>query len=691
MAGNLRPFFHRTGRFPVAASASPFINILKELSRWLGPALLFTDDIVLRAKSLKVPTHTSGLFLLREVLPLDHAMAAGVQSLPVSSGAVNGARAAYELHIPDSQEVCFQAEPTRMEVVNFLTANCPPCRLLGTDCRQNALGAKSAAHSAWSHPGPRAPLTNVAANWKNTQEGLQVEQPKQNRIEERGSHNRGKSRSGSDGDSLLELYGRNTTTGSGHLDGHMTDQDIPENMYRPENDDPEGWIHRDKLARIEREELQAAGIDLANARRGITKSIRRGLSRDGNVEATIITEQRTTKPVLGEHPQHTTPPANDPTDDDRRDWDLRNPDEIAEDETAGLPLYPAPVIRQPGSRIPVLMSSPLPVSRGQADRETPSLRKRTISGSMSPEESLSGTKSARPRRSNSAGSPLLLDDSQSTTQTPSSISRFGSASKTVSPSKSKFISTPSPTTQGTRKPITSATRQVSSASKSGGSTHSAGQQRPATRPGDLERSRPVINRPEGDPPWLATMYKPDPMLPPDQQIIPTHARRQQQEQWNEQGAIPNTYDRNFTPLSVHANGSAGQHPQDGTNNRSFSDGLADETDIGNNSGQSWPLKPATPSPSPRPQYVPQSYSNSLLQEADDGKGESAPSPAAGYTTLSPFVGGSSGLPVRPTTSSRSIKEKTVRDVEKANLQSAGLSVKEDDDKVDKGCGCCIIM
>ena len=46
------------------------------------------------------------------------------------------------------------------------------------------------------------------------------------------------------------------------------------------------------------------------------------------------------------------------------------------------------------------------------------------------------------------------------------------------------------------------------------------------------------------------MYKPDPRLPPDQQIIPTHAKRQQQAQWSEAGAIPTTYDREFSPLAV---------------------------------------------------------------------------------------------------------------------------------------------
>lgn len=57
--------------------------------------------------------------------------------------------------------------------------------------------------------------------------------------------------------------------------------------------------------------------------------------------------------------------------------------------------------------------------------------------------------------------------------------------------------------------------------------------RPRSRLGLEPRPSTGVNRPEGEAPWLATMYKPDPMLPQDQQIIPTHAKRQQQLQWEQ--------------------------------------------------------------------------------------------------------------------------------------------------------------
>lgn len=48
-----------------------------------------------------------------------------------------------------------------------------------------------------------------------------------------------------------------------------------------------------------------------------------------------------------------------------------------------------------------------------------------------------------------------------------------------------------------------------------------------TNRASMERQRPLhlAARPEGDAPWLAEMYKPDPRLPQEEQIIPTHAKR----------------------------------------------------------------------------------------------------------------------------------------------------------------------
>ena len=122
------------------------------------------------------------------------------------------------------------------------------------------------------------PLSNVVPNRKGTNEYAPNTRPPYSRIEELGQQEGALSRSGSEPDSLLDLYRHNAS--NGNVSSHGVDSDIPENMWKPEQEDPEGWIHRDKLAKIESEELQAAGINLANARRQYSRSGRRGTSRD---------------------------------------------------------------------------------------------------------------------------------------------------------------------------------------------------------------------------------------------------------------------------------------------------------------------------------------------------------------------------------------------------------------------------
>jgi len=67
------------------------------------------------------------------------------------------------------------------------------------------------------------------------------------------------------------------------------------------------------------------------------------------------------------------------------------------------------------------------------------------------------------------------------------------------------------------------------------------------------------------------MYKPDPRLPPDQQLLPTVAKRLQQEQWEREGKFGNAYDTNFRPLNDEElrtpepahNADGEQKPEDG--------------------------------------------------------------------------------------------------------------------------------
>jgi hypothetical protein len=380
----------------------------------------------------------------------------------------------------------------------------------------------------------RVPLSSVAANQRGSNDQGMTSRAAHSRVEELGQQSNAVSRSGSEPDSLLDLY-QNGSKSKPRQPNY--DNEVPENMYKPRDEDPEGWIHRDKLAKIESEELQAAGINLAS-RRGRSKSGRRDTSRSRKSEESSHSatndRREEKKPRLSE-------PVHEEADDERANWDFRSPEEIAQ-ESAANQLYSQPTLRKSGSRIPVMTSSPHPIPAERLDRDTPLPRKRTMSNSMSPDDGISVSKT---RRKDSNAS----QDAAETASTPTPKIGSRSGSKPGSPTKKE--KTP-PVAGSSRKATPTSLRKPSGPVKNGTLSPTAStSQRPGTRSGELDRPKTAVNRPEGDPPWLATMYKPDPRLPPDQQIIPTHARRQQQAQWADDGSVPKTYDRDFTPLAVH--------------------------------------------------------------------------------------------------------------------------------------------
>lgn len=319
-------------------------------------------------------------------------------------------------------------------------------------------------------------------------------------------------------------HGARNGNGQGKNDKY---DDIPENMYLPEQDeDPGSWIHRDKLAKIESEELQAAGINLANARSRSRTRIKSVRSTSSNETDNRREEKR----------QKLQTPAEIEDELERASWDLRLPEEI--EEEAAAQMYSNPVLRKSGSKIPVMTSSPLPIPAERYERDTPVPRKRTASGAISIDGDLVTPKT----KYMTAG--RLTDDSDK-------ASSVVGSSTTNSPKKarSKSINLASPPNLAPKKTVPGS-RKVSTSNV----LASSPSQRPPTRSGeqDNDRSKRVsYHAPEGDPPWLATMYKPDPMLPPDQQLIPTLAKKQMQAQWAAEGAVPKAFDREFTPIDVH--------------------------------------------------------------------------------------------------------------------------------------------
>ncbi|KAJ9641603.1 hypothetical protein H2204_002665 [Knufia peltigerae] len=548
---------------------------------------------------------------------------AGVASAGPPPAIVNGTKNGYDVVGPATQE-------------NSTSTKTRPSGL-----RQNSNGSA------------RTPLSSLAPNRKDSGS---IGRTSHNRVEELGQSGGSLVRSGSESDSLLDLYNQssgNVSRQNVSRQNNQGDNDIPENMYRPREDDPEGWIHRDKLAKIESEELQAAGINLANARRTGNKNTRRETSRGRRSEERGHSGK-------GE-PDETRPQPQD-EEDERNNWDFRTPEEIAADQTPS-PIYSNPILKKSGSKIPVLTSSPLPIPHERIERDTPLNRKRTISNSMSPEDGIPVLKT-RMRRG-SAGSAGMQDESESLATTPvfANGTKLPSA-KQSSPTKAKAKtgqSSPPETSAGKKATGSAATRKTSANAKNGATP--SPNQRPGTRSGELDRPRTAINRPEGDPPWLATMYKPDPMLPPDQQIIPTHARRQQQAQWQDSGAIPSTYDRNFSPLAIHSPSiSKGASPI-----LQSAPSPVDERDA-ERDGASWPLKPVA-SPNMRHATSPRPGTSG----STNGGYSTMPRVASPAIMHSPRMGNISTVPGQPTT------------VQRIEHQDEDAMVK------DKSCGCCVVM
>lgn len=430
-------------------------------------------------------------------------------------------------------------------------------------------------------------------------------------------------------------------------------------MYKPQEEDPDGWIHRDKLAKIESEELQAAGINLSSARRGRSKSGKRDTSRSRKSEES--SHSVTAEPKREEKKPRLAEPVQEEPDDDRSNWDLRSPDEIAQD-TAAAQMYQQPTLKKSGSRIPVLTSSPHPIPLERLDRDTPLPRKRTISNSMSPED---GIVMGKVRTRDDLTAPGDSVDASHATPTPKPGSRQGS--KPSSPTKKEKIATPTPPTASAaslRKVTPASLRKPSGPAAKNGPLSPTGSAN-GSRLSDTERPRTAVNRPEGDPPWLATMYKPDPRLPPDQQIIPTHARRQQQAQWADDGSIPKTYDRDFTPIAVH-------QPEELAKRLSSTPASPVQENMDRTQdGQAWPLKPM----------------NSVRSTHSNRPGTSG-SITGGYSTMpkvqpSPIIQQSPRVGTMP---SPRVGAAPSRLQEQRPLQD-----EKDDDRVKKGCGCCVVM
>lgn len=350
------------------------------------------------------------------------------------------------------------------------------------------------------------------------------------------------SRSGSEPDSLIELYGRPRSRVDSMDHGDQTDV---RDMFYFDDEDPERsrWIHRDKLALIESQEMREAGIKIPRPARSSSKSNgTRVHHRDSSREPS---RDRYRNGLHSNDPDSEEAKVQrlhqqEREDEKRPNGSQESDVQITEDTspepylaTNSAPPYRQQGLRVSSSRIPVPKSSALPVPQGNTEKQAVFPRKRGTSGNWSggDEDGIAYNKTRN--RSHSVGSQILLDDGEVVNgNTDHSAQTPNHDSPSTSPTKRQVSKAGRPSSASARK-ATNAIRNASDSQKTRSppttASRSSPGQRPKSRSGLESRPATAINRPEGEAPWLATMYKPDPRLPPEQQLLPTHAKRLQQE------------------------------------------------------------------------------------------------------------------------------------------------------------------
>ena len=369
-----------------------------------------------------------------------------------------------------------------------------------------------------------------------------------------------------------------------------------------DDEDPESsrWIHRDKLALIESHEMREAGITLPEPARSRSKSSgRRNHSRGKQSDEVNEQDQISHRPEQARRQGPSPPPPQGGDRDNQGDSieiDLRTSAEIvAESYAVGStsPVYRHQGLRTSSSRIPLPKSSHMPIPQEHIERNIPLPRKRGTSGNWSggDEESIRYIKTRG--RSQSVGSQVLSDEADPLNDVTNLNNHLsGSNSPSTSPSKRPASKASTVTSINARK-AAAALRNASDTNQPkprilSNNYRSSPNQRPKSRSGIEPRRAVTVNRPEGDPPWLATMYKPDPRLHPDQQLLPTHVKR-----LKEGGPALGPDDGLDTNESAVARREASQHqyrpPSDGTFDLEKEE-VARNDDLSRRDESGWPLK-----------------------------------------------------------------------------------------------------
>ena len=360
----------------------------------------------------------------------------------------------------------------------------------------------------------------------------------------------------SEEDSFLDYYKGKNGGRNGIGSGYSSRKHSRAESNEFEDTDNSAWIHRDKLAKIESRELQEAGLQIGRhtsaSRSSSGSTSRRGRVSDQQLENGYIEgspERGIGRDQIGRLPLAEEEQSEE---DERINSEPQTPEEATKEQFQFFHNRETPAVRPSTSRIPLPKNSPLPLPSSHIERDSPLPRSRNNSLGNNLEDGIALNKIRG--RSRSGASQVMLDDFNTLGRRPSETADAGiSASPTrTSPSKAKVPNKMTPIS-GARK--TNNNRAASAPQKKQQRAGSIpNRDSPVKRPvssGTPSRPPTSHNRPEGEAPWIATMYKPDPRLPQDQQILPTHAKRMMQEQWEKEGKAGALYDKDFRLVNPH--------------------------------------------------------------------------------------------------------------------------------------------
>lgn len=174
---------------------------------------------------------------------------------------------------------------------------------------------------------------------------------------------------------------------------------------------------------------------------------------------------------------------------------------------------------------------------------------------------------------------------------------------------------------------------------------------------------------------MVDSYRPDPRLPPDQQIIPTVAKRLMQEKWEQEGKFGDAYDKDFRPLNDNSLPMFRENSAPLEEAAKQEPSAEEDMQIHDAPGQTdeWPLKAEAPK-SPPPARLGSSYST--MPKISDIQPPKSPLPGQ-------------RPPMTPQGTQGTAQSQSQLS-EKAQSTQRIPDVPDDQDQKG-GCGCCVIM